>query len=193
MKKTLLIALLLIPCLGFSQTLKPIIGFAGIKFGSSKAIVLAAMKAKGAVLDKENSNATTLMFSNVKLGSREADALQIDFVDNQAFEGIYTFTTDVEAKVPGFYQALVNDYKDVYGDAKITRQFNDPYVEGDGNELLGLSAGKIIYSAIWLDSQNKSSVYIQITSKMEIIVTYQSDDLFKKYADKEKTKNKTDY
>jgi hypothetical protein len=67
MKKTLLIALLLIPFFGFSQTqtTKPIDGFLGIKFGSSKAVVLAAMKAKGAVLDKSDADPTVLTFHNV--------------------------------------------------------------------------------------------------------------------------------
>jgi hypothetical protein len=190
MKKTLLIALLLIPCLGFSQTLKPITSFLGIKFGSTKAIVIASMKAKGAVVLKQ-ADPTIVVFDNVKLGSRTAKSLVVGFVNNQAYGAEFTFATDVEAELPGYYQGLVNDFTDVYGKGVVTRQFNDPYVEGDGNELIGLSAGKIIYNTVWTDS-NKNDITISITTDMEVSVFYTDDALSNKQTDKEKTKNKSD-
>jgi len=79
MKKILLIALLLTPLLGFSQTTKPIDGFLGIKFGSSKAVVLAAVRAKGGKYVKEYSNSQKLAFSNVNLGTRESTAFLVFF------------------------------------------------------------------------------------------------------------------
>jgi hypothetical protein len=92
MKKTLLIALLLIPFLGMSQTAPTIDGFLGIKFGSTKAAVTAALKARGAVLDKENSTATILAFENVKLGSRVANGFVTRFVDDHVYSATFSFT-----------------------------------------------------------------------------------------------------
>ena len=191
MKKTLLIAFLLIPFLSFSQTLKPISGFLGIKFGSTKIAVITAMKAKGAVLLK-NADPTMLIFDNVKLGNRDAKALVIGFVDNQAYAAQFVFATDVEAQVPDYYQDLVKDFTDVYGTGNSTRQFNDPYVEGDGNELLGLSAGKIDFNTVWTDS-NQNSIQIKITTNMEVSAFYQDYVLAGKDANKQKQKNKSDY
>ena len=129
-KKTLLIALLLAPFLGISQAKKPIEGFLGLKFGSNKAVILAAMKAKGAVLDKTNSDADNLFFSNTKLGQRLADIFIVKFVNNKAFEAYYIFKPEAEGKILLEYNALVADMTRVYGDGKGTYKYTSPYKEG---------------------------------------------------------------
>lgn len=173
MKKILLIALLLIPFIGFSQTAsKPITGFLGIKFGSSKLAVIAAMKAKGAILDKKNSDADNLAFDHVKLGLREASDFLVRFVNDKAFEADYIFDPDVEAKVIPDYDNLVTDIAKVYGDGQVTKTYNSPYAEGDGSTLLGLSAGKIDFHTSWFDAAN-NSVVVSITTDMVVQLQYQ--------------------
>ena len=191
MKKILFIALLVIPFIGFSQTTKPIDGFLGIKFGSSKAIVMAAVKAKGGTYNKSASEHNKLAFDNVKLGHRPALGLIVFFVDDKACEADYIFETDVEAKVPGFYSDLVNDFNSVYGPGEGTRNFTDPYQDGDGNELLGLSAGKIDYHTLWFDSK-KNSIKANINEQMQIILTYQDAILSDLYDAREKAKESKD-
>ena len=92
MKKTLLIVLLLVPFFGFSQTTKPIESFLSIKFGSSKAEVIAAMKAKGYNLLKSDENSdTNLEFGAVNYAHRQTQAFAVEFVDNKCYEAIFDF------------------------------------------------------------------------------------------------------
>jgi hypothetical protein len=194
MKKTLLIALLLIPFIGFSQTTKPIDGFLGIKFGSSKAIVLAAMKAKGAILDKENTDATNLVFSDVKLGARTADGFIVKFVNDKAFEADYIFKPEAEGKLLGEYNDLVADIARVYGKGEATNKYTSPYKEGEGDDdtLVGLSAGKIDISTLWVDA-NQNSVGITISTDMTVDLTYQNDKLTDEAIKKQQAKDKSDF
>jgi len=114
------------------------------------------------------------------------------FVDDRACESIYIFDTDVEAKVPNYYIDLVNDLNDVYGLGKSFKNYTSPYQEGDGNELLGLSAGKIDYHTLWMDDK-KNTITAEIIKKMEVELTYQDDILFDKYLSQQKAKEKSDY
>ncbi|MGZ3752282.1 MAG: hypothetical protein ACXVAU_13460, partial [Mucilaginibacter sp.] len=128
MKKNLFVALLfLIPFCGFSQTTKPISGFLGVKFGSSKETVIAALKAKGAILDKANSHKDNLAFSNAKLGTRKATGLLVKFVNNKAFEADYFFDPEVEAHIINEYNELVADITRVYGEGNVTKKYMSPY------------------------------------------------------------------
>jgi len=192
MKKILLIALLLSPLLGFSQTTKPIDGFLGIKFGSSKLVVMAAIKAKGGTLNKEYSKPNVLYFENVKLGHRESIAFAVNFVNNKAFEADYVFTTDVEAQAPGFYSDLVNDLNSIYGQGNSVKNFTSPYQAGDGNELLGLSAGKIDYHTLWVDN-NKNYIKAYISTDMKIQLDYVYESLAAIYRAQQKANEKSDY
>ncbi len=185
MKKTLLIALLLIPFLGISQTKKPIDGFLGIKFGSSKASVLAAMKAKGATLDKENSGADNLDFNNVKLGHRITVDFDIRFTDNKAYSAVFIFKAEDDPHTVGYYNLLVNDINDTYGDGKSTKEFKSPYKNGDGNEELAIEGG---YADIFTDwESNNCSIQASVSNKFEILLLYQDDKLAAQAKAKEKS------
>ena len=194
MKKTLLIALLLIPFLGISQTTKPIEGFLGIKFGSSKAVVIAAMKAKGATLFKARSDNDNLAFSNAKLGTREAAAFLVRFVNDKAFEADYIFAPQVEAKVIDDYKDLVADITRVYGAGKAINHYNDPYNDGEGlnDSLTGLAVGKIDLHTTWFDN-NKNSVTVSIETNMVVKLQYQDDALTNRAIEKQNAKEKSDF
>jgi hypothetical protein len=194
MKKILLIALLLIPCIGFSQTTKPITGFLGIKFGSSKVAVIAAMKAKGATWDKANTSGDDYAFSNVKLGLRTTAAFLVRFVNNKAYEADYIFAPDVEAKAIPDYNDLVADMTRVYGTGQVTKTYGYPYVEGDDNTLLGLSSGKIDFHTLWVDNANgDNTIEISIPTDMSVKLQYQDAALVKEAIANQNAKQKGDY
>lgn len=192
MKKILLITLLLIPVLGFSQTDKPIDGFSGIKFGSTKQAVIAAMKAKGATLVENDKD--ELVFKDVKLGKRDFDAALIDFVNNKVYQADFFVKPDVDGHTLEMYDDLVSAISGVYGTGNVTKDYTDPYKEGDGNTLLGMSAGKVDYHTSW-NATNKNSVIVSIVSQdteLNISLTYIDQDL-KILADKaEALQNKSD-
>jgi len=192
MKKTLLIALLLISFLGFSQTTKPIDGFLGIKFGSSRTVVLAAVRAKGGEIDKSYNDADALVFDNVNLGHRTADVLIVKFIDNKSFDAEFDFKPEVEAKVISDYDDLVTDLTEVYGKGQDTKNYTLPYKEGDGETLLGLSAGKIDFNTLWL-ADNKNALEVSISTDMQVELTYQDSKLFDEAVARQKSKDKADY
>lgn len=191
MKKTLLITLLLIPFLGISQSKKPIEGFLGIKFGSTKAAVLAAMKAKGAVLNKTNSGINNLDFDNVKLGHRLAVDFDIKFIKDKAFSAVFAFKAEEDPKTIEYYNDLVSDINAIYGPGVPTSEFKSPFKKGDGHETLAIEQG---YADLFTDWQSgTNSIQVSITSKLDVIVLYQDDTLYAEDQAAEKAKEKSDF
>jgi hypothetical protein len=193
MKKTLLIALLLIPFFGFSQTqtIKPIEGFLGIKFGSNKADVTAAVKAKGGVLSPENSTATMLAFLNVPLGTRSASYLCIFFVNDKVFEATFFFKADVDDHTINYYDNLVNDINGVYGTGNSVKTFSSTFKDGDGYEITAIQEGDADYTTKWVSDKN--SIAAKITVKLLVTLNYVDHTLYAEYDAQEKAKNKSDY
>jgi hypothetical protein len=148
MKKSILITLLLIPFLGFSQTTKPIEGFLGIKFGTSKADVIAAIQAKGGALSK-SSTADVLVFNGVSLGHRNTAFITANFFEDKLYMGVFYFKPELEAQTIEFYDGLVSDISDVYGKVTPYKSFKSPYEDGDGHEILALSSGNATFFTNW--------------------------------------------
>lgn len=191
MKKILFLALLIIPFFGISQTTKPIEGFLGIKFGSSKAVVLAAIKAKGGIFREKKSSNELLEFTNVKLGHRTSSFFAVKLIDNKAFEADFFFDTEPEAKAIEAYDALVNDINDIYGKGDVTKTFKEPYKDGDGYELLAIKSGKADYKTIWGSGDN--SIWASIGDDLSIELTYLNGPLIEVAVKKQKAKEKSDF
>ena len=195
MKKILLIALLLVPFLGISQTTKPIDGFLGIKFGTGKAELITRMKARGARFDPTNSNATLLSFTNVKLGSRQAAAFFVNMVDDKAYLAIFMFKPEDEPKTIEYYNALVHDIDDIYGPGRPTKVFKSPFQEGDGNEIEALEGGYADMHTDWKSDSKAIQAIIKHNKQQElsVVLTYGDHDLAKIENDRDKAKEKSDY
>jgi hypothetical protein len=191
MKKTLLIALMLIPFLGICQTTKPIEGFLGIKFGSSKAEVIAAVKAKGGTLDPAGKDPNYIQFSNVNLGHRPSYYFFVYFDDDKAYRAGFIFKSELEARSVDYYNALVKDINDVYGTGKSYKNFKEPYTDGDGYETLAISLGKANFSTTWLSGDNKIDVFIN--SKLSTVLNYYDGKLNEAAEQKKKAKEKSDF
>jgi len=194
MKKILLITFLLIPFVGFTQTIKPIDGFLGIKFGSSKLAAITSIKARGGVVISNKKD--ELLVNNVKLGKRSVETLIIRFVNNKAYQANFWFRPDVSGHAMDMYNEIVDDFAGVYGSGEVTKKYTDPYsANGDASELeLGLLSGKIDYHTDFTDNNNN---YIEveispIDSDLEIGVSYVSDALTQESEKAEDNKNKSD-
>lgn len=194
MKKILSAVLFITPFLGMSQTTKPIDGFSGIKFGSNKITVLAALKAKGGVLDKENTEKDYLAVDHVKIGTRVA-SLMVKFVNDKAFEADYLLDPEVEGKLLELYKSVNEDITSAYGDKKdVSTKYKAPYKEGEDEALtlLGLSAGNIDFTTTWSDSAD-NTIQITITTEMIVKLTYQDSKLVKQAIAKQNEKTKSDF
>jgi len=194
MKKILLITLLLIPILGFSQTTKPVDGFLGIKFGSSKADVTDALKKRGAtVLPPINPNDPNILyFGNITLGHRPSKQLTVFFVDDKVYAASFAFKAEVDDKTIDYYNDLVADISGIYGAGKSTKNFKDPYKEGDGYEITGIQQGDVNLYTDWYDA-NKNFVEASINVKLYVFLLYRDAELGKMADAKQKAKESSDY
>lgn len=194
MKKTLLIAFLLIPLIGFTQTTKPIDGFLGIKFGTSKAAVIETMKSKGAAIDSDDPSNETVTFKNVSLGHRQTVTFFVRFVNNKAFEADYFFDPGLEAKTIEYYNDLLSDLTDVYGKGESFKNFKEPYKDGDGYETTAIASGKADYVTFWEDAaNNKNSISLKIQPNLHVKLVYQDAVLVEEAIAKQKAKEKSDF
>jgi hypothetical protein len=192
MKKTLLITLLLIPFLGISQTTKPIDGVLGIKFGDTREQAIATIKARGGIPNAPGANPNFQTFSNIKLGHRDAFGAYITMLDDKVYWIGIMFNIELEAQVIDYYNNLVKDISDVYGQpTRIVKAFKDPYKDGDGFETQAISTGNANYITFWTSGDNSIEVFI--TTKLKVVVNYY-DNKTKAIADKrQKDKEKADF
>jgi hypothetical protein len=191
MKKILLITLLLIPFIGFSQTTKPIDGFLGIKFGSSKADVLAAVKAKGGVLNKDAND--QLLFTGVKLGHLNTYYLQVDFYNNQAYLSTFVFKDDVEDQTIDFYNDLVSQVNDIYGKGVSQRTFKSTFKDGDGFEITAIKEGDADFGTYWTDKTTQNYIKAAINTQLYVYLIYSDKALYDLAKAKQKAKEKADF
>jgi len=193
MKKNLLVLLLLIPFFGMSQTAKPIEGVLGIKFGSNKADVIAAVKAKGGTFDAATSNNERLFFDNVKLGQRTSNTFQVQLLNDKVYYAGFVFHPENDPEIFTYYQSLVNDISDIYGKGNSQSVFKSPYKNED-SESEKLTAIQTGYSSIytnWVNDGKRITVYI--TSKLQVIISYMDDAVMAEIKAKQKEKEKSDY
>ncbi|HTD41580.1 MAG TPA: hypothetical protein VK671_13215 [Mucilaginibacter sp.] len=194
MKKTLLIALLLIPFFGFSQTTKPIDGALGIKFGSSKAVVIAALKARGGKLSMSNAHAVA--FDDISLGHKKADLLIVKFLDDKLLEIDFTFKPQDDHHVIEYYNNLIADINNIYGKGESTKKYAPTYSESDENQLNDLLVGAVEYTTLWQAANNNSiqaAIEKGTNSDLNVTLSYQDYVLINKAIEKQKSKDKSDY
>lgn len=191
MKKILAFIFLIIPLASFSQTTKPIEGFLGIKFGASREVVIAALKAKGGIINKAIITPEQVVFSNIKLGHRMADALGVRFFEGKAYGAVFIFKADADPRTIEYYDSLVSDLNEVYGPGESTKVFRTPYSDGDGYEITAIQTDNADYATKW--NSNNNGISASISDKLQIILTYIDGPIFQQYHDQEKQKEKSDY
>jgi len=191
MKKTLFITLLfLIPFIGFSQTTKPVDGFLGIKFGSTKAEVLAALKAKGGVLDRDTTD--LLVFTHINLGHLTTYAVYVNFVDGKAYQGQLVFKDEADDRTIDYYNDLVSQVNEIYGTAKSRRVFRSTFTDGDGYETTAIKEGDADYNTIWT-ADNKNTIRATINDHLYVFLIYQDSVLTNQSIAQQKAKEKGDF
>ena len=186
---------MLIPFLGVTQTTKPVDSFLGIKFGSTKEAVVAAMKAKGARIDPKNSKPDLLSFDGVKLGHRAVTDFYVDFVDNKAYEASFYFKVELEPKTVDEYKQLVSDLNEIYGPGEAFKKFKEPYTDGDGYEVTAIKTGNADYNTYWISGNGNSiSLTIKpIDDELYLNLKYQDGTLIKIVIARQKAKEKSDF
>lgn len=179
MKKFLLIAFVLFNTASFAQGKKIIDSFLGIKFGTTKAGVITALKAKGATLDNENSDKNMLVFDNISLADREATYLMVQFIDNKAYQAIFTFKPDEESETIKYYNDLVEDITTVYGKGVAAKEYTEWYKGGDGNEIEAIKSENAEYRTSWgmNEAKHPANILVLISKKLSVNISYRDKKL----------------
>lgn len=191
MKKILLFALLLLPYVVFPQTLKPINQVLGIKFGTSKSATLAAIKAKGGVLNTVSKNGTYI-FNNIKFGGRKTTNMAAFFSQGKFYSAIMLFKADSYPQTIDYYNDLVTNINSLYGTGQETKNFSSGFADGDGNELTAIQEGHADYKTLWHDDDN-DIITVAIDKSLIIELVYESEALSRSARAKQDAEEKADY
>lgn len=164
---------------------KSIDGFWGIKFGASVDEISAAMKAKGAKLHPEVSDANTLVYADVQFTQRDVSQINMKFVEAKFYEAVVKFPAPAESQVLSQFQTITNELVGVYGEGKLTKAFEPPYVDGDGYTVSALQLGKASFFYLW-KTNNGNTIQLQINKDLSMFLFY-TDKTTEKLKDAKKS------
>ena len=191
MKKSLLILLLLIPFVGFSQNLKPINQVWGLKFGASKSATLAAIKAKGGTLDIITKTGIYI-FKNIKFAGRKPLSMAAFFFQNKFYSASFLFKADDDPGTIDYYNDLVINIDSTYGPGQVTKNFTSGFADGDGNEIVAIQGGYADYQTLWHDDNN-NYIIVTIDKNLMVELSYVDAAIEQLYAARQKALEKSDY
>jgi hypothetical protein len=140
-------------------------------------------------------------FENAKINLINKGFILIKSIDNNIFIGnvngveysLIVDFTPISKMVAGFlvlspemndwiklkteYLKFKNLFTDKYGNSNMSMErFQDPYKEGDGNEMLALVIDKCLYTTIWeeIESEPNLKLGLSITKLKKIIMYYEN-------------------
>lgn len=174
MKRILLSLIIAIPLYCYSQ--KPIEGFMGVKFGTSKQDLMAAIKARGGVLDVKTSSPNSLIYDNLYLAKRLARFTIFAIFDNKFYGSMCYFKSETESKTVDLFKNIMNDLNEIYGEGDFEKTFKPPFHDGDekyGDMLI--KSGDVVYKCLWRykkpDGQT-NMIQLEIDEKMNVELSY---------------------
>lgn len=195
MRRLIFLCLVFLPY-GLSAQIKPLDGFMGLKFGTSRSVVADALKAKAGVIDLENSNEKVLVLKNFVFANRKSYFMIVLFFNNQMYRAAVVFKPSVEAKTVELFDELVAEISEVYGEGQVYRNFKTPYKEGDGYEVTAIKTGHASYSAFWFVNSSegrKNGISLTIDENASVTLTYEDGELTKKVVETQMAERAKDY
>ncbi|HEK20987.1 MULTISPECIES: hypothetical protein [unclassified Mucilaginibacter] len=174
------------------QTLKPIQGVLGIKFGSDLATVTEAVKTKGGVINRAGSKPDRLFVENISLGTKKSEYVIFLFIDNKMYGAAFVFKPELKPQLVDSYNALVKDISSVYGEGRSVKDFKPPYEEGDGYEVQAITTGNASFLTYWIND-DKSQINIMPQPDGTILLGYKDGKLGKLATEKDQEKEKADF
>ncbi len=164
MKNLLIIAFLLMPFPGISQTTtKPIDSFLSLNFGSPKVTILNYVKENGGTYEAFVSKANLTICYNVMYGTHMSKLFGVKYFNNKAYLATFVFKADEDNSVLNYYSELIKEISAQYDNGVSVKKFKSPYKEGDGLEISAIQKGYADYQTVWTD-QNKNSITLTINS-----------------------------
>lgn len=189
MNKLLLTLLLLFPISVLSQDIH-IAGMLGLNFGLSKEDVIIKMKSKGYSLKPEKKD--YLSFNNVKFGAFENCIVAFYFINNKFYQGLVLVAPSLEAKVLDLYKDINNELSKKYGKGEAINKFQEPYKEGDGQEVSAIKLDKATYYTFWT-TDAIGTIRTTVSPALFVIITYQDKNLIEQVKSEQTKQPSNDY
>ena len=197
MKRLFTLLILLSPVMLVAQdSPKRIEGFYGIKFGSTKAQSMETMKAKGAVQDVPLTTENRVVYKSLTFAGRKSNLAAIYFVDDKLYQGTVFFIANNDNEALKLFDEVVNEIGELYPSQDVFKSFKSPYEEGDGHEVTAIKLGYATYTAFWNtpgSGESENFVSLEVTTEMNLKLTYQDGNLIKIVGERSKAKKAKDY
>lgn len=168
-------------------------GAVGLSFGISTENVKSIMSKRSGTVDQSGPN--YLSYNDVMIGTKKADILFLQFVNNKLHTIKAMFLPEFEAKTQDLYDELKEIITSKYGKSESYRNFKTPYEDGDGYEMQAVKLGKADISSYWkFPSDRIISLNIESTEKIIFVsMVYQDGKLFQEVKQKQENKNMNDF
>lgn len=196
MKKTLLIALLLVNS-AFAEQLT---GFMGIPFGASKSELKAFYRTKQPESQIYSEDVRSIIFTNVTFGGRQTEGIVFGLTDSSKFH------TAAALIKPAFESDIFDLYYKIVGEINIKYHYRDsqteswkyPYDENDkythGTTAIKMNKGTL--QTLWyfpVENGEKNVIEVTITDALWVKICYQNGNMINDVVVKDIMKNSADY
>lgn len=189
MNKFLTILFLLLPICVLSQD-NHISGMLGLNFGLSKEDVIVKMASKGYSLRPEKKD--YLSFNNVKFGAFEYCNVAFYFINNKFYQGLILVAPNLDAQILDLYKDINNELSKKYGKGEAINKFEEPYKEGDGQEVSAIKLDKAKYYTFWT-ADKIGSIKTTVSPALFVSITYQDKSLIEEVITEQAKQISNDY
>jgi hypothetical protein len=168
-------------------------GALGLAFGMNSASTKPIMTNKGGEFYKESTK--SIIYTKVPIGTKTADMVILQFVNDKLHTVKAVFFVEVEAKTQGLYDELQTTLTNKYGKPESYRHFDGAYSDGDGYEMQAIREGHGSIDSYW-NFKDNNTISLEISNlkyDMHVAITYQDSKLIKEAIAKDDAKDKTEF
>lgn len=179
MKKGLFLFLFIILASSVDAQQKPIDGFLGIKFNSTREQVINVAKLKGGISDPATTSKNQLGYKELSIAGRKAFRVTFQFHQNRFYQSFVFYVPDEDPQLYILYNEILKDLNEVYGVSEPQREFVSPFKFGDGDEYVAIATGHAKISDTWIDTNTNCGIQLYITGKPYMIgLIYQNTKMY---------------
>jgi hypothetical protein len=142
-------------------------GAIGLTFGMNQSSVKGILMKKGGTLSMEKDD--YMSFIRVQMGTKTADVVICQFVNNKLFEIDADFIPKVETKSQELYDEVRKIIVDKYGESKSFRIFNGIYEDGASYEMQAIRTGNESIATYWTDFKIGNSIALEIKANGNLV------------------------
>jgi hypothetical protein len=142
-------------------------GAIGLTFGMNQSSVIGILMKNGGTLLREKDD--YISFIKVPIGTKTADLVICQFINNKLFEIDANFIPNVEAKTQELYDEVKKNIVDKYGESGSFRIFNGIYENGASYEMQAIRTGNESIATYWSEFKIGNSIALEIKANNNLV------------------------